>query len=60
MVTGSFMVMCTTAGRCSGRQINVSVEMWNFEPASLEDIIAIIEAGPTELSEDHTEGYSES
>jgi calcineurin-like phosphoesterase family protein len=30
----------------SGRQINVSVENWNFEPASLETISAIIERGP--------------
>jgi calcineurin-like phosphoesterase family protein len=46
--------------KCSGRQINVSVEMWNFEPVSMEDIIAIIEAGPTKRSEDQSEGYSES
>jgi calcineurin-like phosphoesterase family protein len=30
----------------SGRQINVSVENWNFEPVSLETIMAIIEDGP--------------
>jgi calcineurin-like phosphoesterase family protein len=30
----------------SGRQINVSVENWNFEPVSLETIAAVIEEGP--------------
>jgi calcineurin-like phosphoesterase family protein len=32
--------------KLSGRQINVSVENWNFEPVSLETIAAVIEEGP--------------
>jgi len=32
--------------KVSGRQINVSVENWNFEPVSLETIAGIIESGP--------------
>ena len=31
--------------KVSGRQINVSVEVWNFEPVGLESIAAIIQAG---------------
>jgi calcineurin-like phosphoesterase family protein len=32
--------------KISGRQINVSVENWNFEPVALETIAAIIQGGP--------------
>lgn len=32
--------------KLSGRQINVSVENWNFEPVSQETIAAVIEEGP--------------
>ncbi len=32
--------------KVSGRQINVSVEVWNFEPVSLETITALIQDGP--------------
>lgn len=32
--------------KLSGRQINVSVENWNFEPVSLEAISGIIQEGP--------------
>ncbi|MBX9690909.1 MAG: metallophosphoesterase [Cyanobacteria bacterium] len=32
--------------KLSGRQINVSVENWNFKPVSLETIAAVIEEGP--------------
>lgn len=32
--------------KVSGRQINVSVENWNFEPVGLETIAAIIKTGP--------------
>lgn len=31
--------------KVSGRQINVSIENWNFEPVGLERIAAIIQAG---------------
>ncbi len=30
------------------KQINVSVDVWNFEPVSLESIVAIIKEGPKE------------
>lgn len=45
--------------KVSHRQINVSVEMWNFEPVSLDCIADIIKAGPTTKSEDNSEGYAE-
>jgi calcineurin-like phosphoesterase family protein len=32
--------------KLSGRQINVSVENWNFEPVRLEKISGIIQEGP--------------
>jgi calcineurin-like phosphoesterase family protein len=32
--------------KVSGRQINVSVENWNFEPVALDTIADIIKAGP--------------
>ena len=38
--------------KVSGRQINVSVENWNYEPVSLETIAAIIEAGAKPQSSD--------
>lgn len=40
-----------TRWKVSGRQINVSVENWNFEPVGLEAIAAIIEAGPQSAAE---------
>lgn len=45
--------------KVSGRQINVSVEMWNFEPVSLDCIAEIIKAGPTTRSEDNSEAYAD-
>jgi calcineurin-like phosphoesterase family protein len=37
--------------KVSGRQINVSVENWNFEPVGLDAIAAIIAAGPQSAAE---------
>jgi calcineurin-like phosphoesterase family protein len=37
----------------TGKQINVSVEVWNFEPANLKSIADIIQQGPVyELDDD--------
>lgn len=45
--------------KVSGRQINVSVEMWNYEPVSLDCIAELIKAGPTTRSEDNSEAYAD-
>lgn len=45
--------------KVSGRQINVSVEMWNFEPVSLDCIAEIIRAGPATKAEDSGVAYAE-
>lgn len=42
--------------KLSGRQINVSVENWNFEPVGLETIATIIEAGPRPAAESRSYG----
>jgi calcineurin-like phosphoesterase family protein len=36
--------------KTSGRQINVSVENWNFEPVKLETVSRIIEQGPQPIA----------
>jgi len=36
--------------KISGRQINVSVENWNFEPVNFETIACIIEEGPKPIA----------
>jgi calcineurin-like phosphoesterase family protein len=41
------------------KQINVSVEPWNFEPVSLETIAALIQAGPVEVNLDSKPSYEE-
>lgn len=41
------------------KQINVSVEAWEFQPASLVEIEAIIHAGPQELRLDVQSAYDE-
>lgn len=46
--------------KVSGRQINVSVEMWDFEPVSLDCITRIIGAGPATRAEGSNEAYAES
>lgn len=39
------------------KQINVSVEAWNFEPVSLEAIVAIIQDGPVESGLNNESAY---
>lgn len=41
------------------KQINVSVEPWNFEPVSLAAIVAIIQKGPAELGVNSESSYEE-
>lgn len=41
------------------RQINVSVEPWNFLPVRLEAIAALIQAGPVEVGLEIQSGYEE-
>ncbi len=41
------------------KQINVSVEAWDFKPASLAEIEAIIHAGPQEQRLDVQSAYDE-
>ena len=41
------------------KQINVSVEPWNFEPVSLETITAIIKEGPIEGTLNRESSYEE-
>ncbi len=43
--------------KVSRRQINVSVEVWNFEPVSLEAIAALIESGPVAPPEAEGQHY---
>ena len=45
--------------KVSKRQINVSVEPWNFEPVNLETIRRLIQAGPVEVSLRADIGYEE-
>lgn len=39
-----------TAWKVAGKQINVSVEAWDYAPASLEAIIDLIKAGPQAIT----------
>jgi calcineurin-like phosphoesterase family protein len=45
--------------KVSKKQINVSVEPWNFEPVSLEALAAIIQQGPVETGLDTGTSYEE-
>lgn len=43
--------------KVSKKQINVSVEPWNFEPVNLETIATLILAGPVEIGLDSDTAY---